>query len=195
MHNLLAGLIRRLQVWDSVLSQQLTLKPVESESRPSGFWPTLLVAHLGDSWLWLLIAGLLFKSAYRSGVPMHKHRVTLIWTWLISLIAATIATLLVKRQVKRQRPGKRQLLYGRGADVHSFPSGHAARLGAVAVWGNLLWPKWGWLTWVLAVSVGWSRIALGIHYGGDVAAGWVLGGIIGLLFQKLGRQNNPNNQR
>ncbi|MCX6045200.1 MAG: phosphatase PAP2 family protein [Chloroflexi bacterium] len=191
MYSWLTLLIRRVETWDSAVSAQLALKAVEDQPHPPTFWPALLLAHLGDSWLWVLIAGLLFKSAYRSGAEARRRRMPLLWTWLISLIAATMATLWVKRQIKRSRPGKRPLLYGRGADVHSFPSGHAARLGAIAVWGNLLWPKWAWLTWVLAAGVGWSRVALGIHYVGDVAAGWVLGGMIGLFFQKLDRQNNP----
>lgn len=189
------SLLRALHGWDVALSARIAFKSTDSQSQPRGYWPALLMAHLGDSWLWLLIAALLFASAYRFGAPVRRHRFALIWTWLSGVIAATVATLVVKRQVQRPRPGKRQWLYGRGADVHSFPSGHAARLGAVAVWGNLLWPKWGWFTWGLAVAVGWSRIALGIHYAGDVLVGWLLGGMIGLFFRRLGRQHRLERNR
>ncbi len=185
MHSKLWSLIEQLHAWDVALSERIALKLDESQPRPLGYWIASLVAHLGDSWLWLLIAGFLFKSADQSSADLRQRRRVLIVTWLASAIIATVTTLLVKRQVQRQRPGKRSLFYGSGADVHSFPSGHAARLGVIALWGNLLWPNWGWLTWGLAFGVGWSRVALGIHYAGDVVVGWVLGGTIGLLFRKL----------
>jgi undecaprenyl-diphosphatase len=70
----------------------------------------------------------------------------------------------------------------------SFPSGHAftATLGAGVVLLTVLplLPRRGRaLAWLLAVlvplAVGYSRIALGVHWLSDVAGGWLLG--IGLL--------------
>ena len=68
------------------------------------------------------------------------------------------------------------------------------RLSTIAIWAPLLHPAWGWAAWLLAFYVGWSRVALGIHYVGDVVAGWVLGGVIGLVCQRLGRQERQDDK-
>ncbi|MFN8495188.1 MAG: phosphatase PAP2 family protein [Caldilineaceae bacterium] len=175
----------RLHHYDVALSYRIVFKPEEKKAKLLGYWLALLGAHLGDSWLWVLIAGWLWRQAHRR---QQSQRRSLILTWVISVIATTGVTLLVKRQVRRQRPGRGHLLYGAGPDVHSFPSGHAARLSAIAIWSNLLLPYGGWLAWPLLLFVSWCRVAIGIHYAGDVVAGTVVGSTIGLLFQRLWQQ-------
>ena len=63
----------------------------------------------------------------------------------------------------------------------SFPSGHAATAMAGAIiisrFVPSLWPVW----LLIACAVGYSRIYLGVHYPLDVAAGAIVGGIIGVL--------------
>lgn len=76
-------------------------------------------------------------------------------------------------------------MYGSGPDVHSFPSGHGARMGANAPWAFLLLGGWGWLTWPLTLWVGWSRVAMGVHYLGDVLAGFLVGGLVSLAVRRL----------
>ena len=62
----------------------------------------------------------------------------------------------------------------------SFPSGHAMgssafAFGLVAILWNT---KWRWLALVVAsvyvVSIGFSRLYLGVHYPTDILAGWLL---------------------
>ncbi|MBC8262695.1 MAG: phosphatase PAP2 family protein [Anaerolineales bacterium] len=65
-------------------------------------------------------------------------------------------------------------------DEHSFPSGHAARLGVAAVFGPLLWPGWGWFFPLGALLVAWARVALGVHYVLDVVVGLAIGGVCAL---------------
>jgi undecaprenyl-diphosphatase len=69
----------------------------------------------------------------------------------------------------------------------SFPSGHAvnATLGAGVIVLLVLpvLPRWGrgvaWaVAWFLVLSVGYTRIALGVHWVSDVAAGIVLGAAV-----------------
>lgn len=84
---------------------------------------------------------------------------------------------LVKRSVSRRRPEMPVGLVSlaRAPDRFSFPSGHSAASLAVAVplalaLGGLA----GWGILALALVVGFSRCYLGVHYPGDVLAGWLL---------------------
>ena len=147
-----------------------------------GYRLALLGAHLGDSWLWVLIAAWFWRQAHQR---QQGQRRKLILTWVVSVIVTTGVTLFIKRQVRRERPGSGHLLYGAGPDVHSFPSGHAARLSSIAMWSHLLLPYGGWLAWPLLFFVSWCRVAIGIHYAGDVVAGTVVGSAIGLLFRRM----------
>jgi len=71
-----------------------------------------------------------------------------------------------------------------GAPGNSFPSGHA--LGSVVAYGALLLvflpavaPRWRkvaiGLVAAIIVLVGFTRVALGVHFLSDVLAGWLLG--------------------
>ncbi|HLP12881.1 MAG TPA: phosphatase PAP2 family protein [Flavobacteriales bacterium] len=41
--------------------------------------------------------------------------------------------------------------------------------------------KWLWAMFLIPLIVGYTRIYLGVHYPGDVAAGFAVGGVMGLL--------------
>ncbi len=70
------------------------------------------------------------------------------------------------------------------------PSGHSQH--AVAMWGYIAsLTKKKWLRWILIfifVMVGLSRIYLGAHFVFDVLIGWVIGGLVLLLFISVERK-------
>jgi membrane-associated phospholipid phosphatase len=65
-------------------------------------------------------------------------------------------------------------LLSHGAD-NAFPSDHATLASLVAVTAALAWRRWAPLFLVVAVLASVSRVIAGIHYPGDIAAGWALG--------------------
>lgn len=68
-----------------------------------------------------------------------------------------------------------------------MPSGHAQN--SAAVWGLIASFSRSRLTWVLLVTlvlvIGVSRLYLGVHFPGDVLAGWTLGAALVWLFMRL----------
>ncbi|MFN2568953.1 MAG: phosphatase PAP2 family protein [Candidatus Dormibacteria bacterium] len=70
--------------------------------------------------------------------------------------------------------GHYQPLISHDSDA-SFPSDHLCVLGALvgATWPN--WRRLGWASLALAVAVGLARVVAGVHYAGDVLAGFLLG--------------------
>jgi len=101
----------------------------------------------------------------------------------IALTASHLAVQAVKRSVNRPRPrlpvGVDSLIHA--PDRFSFPSGHSAATLSVALplAATLPLPAAAGVLG-LAMLVGLSRSYLGVHYPGDVFAGWLLaaGGVV-----------------
>ena len=68
-----------------------------------------------------------------------------------------------------------------------LPSGHAQN--SVVVWGGIAaWIRrpWAWIVAVLLIlSIGLSRIYLGVHFPTDVLAGWLIGAVILVVYLTL----------
>jgi diacylglycerol kinase family enzyme/membrane-associated phospholipid phosphatase len=99
-------------------------------------------------------------------------------------IASAAANVLTKQLVGRSRPAglvpatRRQLGPPR---TTSFPSGHAASAAAFATGVALEMPSLALPVGALAAAVGASRVVTGVHYPSDVAAGFALGTVAGLV--------------
>ena len=135
---------------------------------------SILLAHSGDSWLWLLGLGVLWLA----GNEYWKSRAV---SLAIGITLAAVIVLTLKFLVRRKRPeGDWGGIY-RSTDPHSFPSGHAARAVMLAVLALGLGPAWLAIVLVLwAPFVSLARVAMGLHYLSDVLAGIVLGAVMGL---------------
>lgn len=102
-------------------------------------------------------------------------------------VTSTITNLAAKNLVRRTRP-EVNVPAGRRLeqpDSSSFPSGHTASAAAFsAVVGNEFTPLYVPIN-VAAGAVGFSRVYTGVHYPGDVLAGWILGRLIGRTVRML----------
>ncbi|MCK6625806.1 MAG: phosphatase PAP2 family protein [Anaerolineae bacterium] len=172
--------VEQLLILDAWLTQQLTL-PLESNWRG---WAGR-VAHLGDGPLVFGGLGLVYGLGWWADAPLLCQTVQVLLTLIL---AAILIVTLVKFRVRRRRPHPPGEFVAFAYDVYSFPSGHAARLAALAV-GVLFFDTFlGWSLIILALSVALARVLVGVHYLSDILIGLTLGGLVawvGLLAVKF----------
>jgi membrane-associated phospholipid phosphatase len=110
------------------------------------------------------------------------------WKFVVQTIAvlllATLSNVLIKQVINRQRPTLEHLV---SVNTLSYPSGHS--MSAMAFYGFLIYlctqmkmpvfvrVFFMTLLTIIILSVGVSRIYLGVHFPSDVAAGF-LGGLL-----------------
>lgn len=129
-----------------------------------------MVTHLGDAavTIGVTLALLLGAAPAPSSAGMRA---------VFALVASHAVVQLLKRTITRARP---RMPEGFAAlvqppDRFSFPSGHAASSLSVALaLAGVLAPAASAALVALALVVGLSRCYLGVHYPGDVVAGWML---------------------
>ncbi|HEY3369915.1 MAG TPA: phosphatase PAP2 family protein [Prolixibacteraceae bacterium] len=141
-------------------------------------------------------------------VPMYVGIILLlVWrykmrgVWMVLFLVAAIALCdqtashLLKNLVQRLRPSQEPSLAGLvriskagPGGLFGFASSHAANSSGLAIFlyfaldNRLKIMKYGLLIW--AVLVSYSRIYNGVHYPGDVLAGWIIGLAYGYLMAK-----------
>ncbi|MYR44759.1 phosphatase PAP2 family protein [Streptomyces sp. SID5910] len=135
------------------------------------------VAGAARALSWAGEHGALWLAAGLTGAAVDRSRRTA-WLRGTALTAgAHLASMGVKRVVRRPRPAHVQPLV-RTAGRHSFPSSHATSAAAAAVVFGALGVR---AAWPLAAAVCVSRLVVGVHYPSDVAAGAALGALTARL--------------
>ncbi len=144
------------------------------------FWKGVatIAAHFGDGplWLTLWLAGALYFG------PPTRWRLLL---WLGASLVAAVVTYSIKFTLKRPRPSEIDGFYSKSYDRHAFPSGHATRMGTLPVLGAWIFPPLAPLLWFVSITCILARVALGIHYLGDVLVGWLIGALVSLIILAL----------
>ncbi len=132
-------------------------------------------AHSGDSWFWLaglFVIWLISRGETRALAALFAG----------AILIQAMLVLSIKFIIKRRRPeGEWGEVY-RKTDPHSFPSGHAVRavMLAVMAWQLGIAPLYVILV-IWAPLVSFARVALGLHFFVDVAAGWLIGIALALI--------------
>ncbi len=163
------GWVSQLEALDQRWSSLLRV-----DQRPVGKAIASVAAHFGDGPLWLVlwVAGIIVFS------PPIRWRIA---GWLLASILAAVVTYAIKFTLKRPRPQELDGFYSKGYDRHAFPSGHATRMGTLPIFGAWIFPGYAPLFWVVSLLCIWARVALGVHYLGDVLAGWLIGALASFL--------------
>ena len=134
------------------------------------------VSIAGDGLFWFALAGFLPLFFGVAALPTVQRMAAV-------GIAAALVSKALKSATGRSRPFRAHagvLLGAAPLDRYSFPSGHT--LHAVA-FSTVVIASYGVLAWLLVpftLAVAVSRVALGLHYPTDVAAGFAVGALLAL---------------
>lgn len=136
----------------------------------------LLATRGGDGWLWSTIGALILFFG-------GDQRFTALAAGFVSLGAAQLTFFVLKRLIGRERPCTVEAHCWSSLlppDRFSFPSGHTITAFAITFTLGLYYPTLLAGLIFCALSVGASRVILGLHYLSDVIVGMLTGIAIGV---------------
>lgn len=151
------------------INRSLRFRPVQ------GYFQ--VVSRLGDGWLWYLVILAMPLIRPHDGLAIALLMVA-------TGLTCTVSYKLLKRWLIRERPFISFPSINCGTpplDRYSFPSGHTLHAVCFNTVLAMTAPELAWLLLPFTLSVAASRVVLGLHYPSDVAAGALIGCVLGLL--------------
>lgn len=161
--------LHRLNAWLDRLDTRLSARLNIAEKKGLGRTVAILITRSGDALPFLAALGALAVM----GGPLWRMRALLL---VVADMLAFLLSQALKFATRRARPEGTWGEVYRRLDPYSFPSGHAARGGAVGGMALALGPLWfGMALMAWGVAVATSRVMMGVHYLSDIVAGFLLG--------------------
>ncbi len=136
------------------------------------------IAHLGDGTLVFGGLALTYWAGWQFQIPPLRAAV---FAALVTILITAAIVFGIKYTVRRERPRDPAGFVTIKYDKYSFPSGHSARMSALGGAVLFFHLPLGLLLLALSVLVATARVAIGIHFAGDVLVGWLIGMLIALL--------------
>jgi len=175
---LTGGVVEDLLTSDPIVTLDHTFAQLVATFRPPGLvTPFIWITALGSSQVVSVLLALSAPILWLTRGPW------LVASLLVSSLGAAAFNALGKLAFQRPRPVEAILL----EHSYSFPSGHATIavafygfIGYVLIRGSRSWKhqvNWLFLSLMLILLIGLSRIVLGVHYLSDVWAGYLVGGL------------------
>lgn len=130
------------------------------------------IAHLGDGTLVFGGLALAYWAGWQFQLPDVRAAV---FAALATILITAVIVFGIKYTIRRERPRDPTGFVTIKYDKYSFPSGHSARMSALGGAIFFFHPPLGLLLLALSVAVATARVAIGIHFLGDVLAGWLIG--------------------
>lgn len=157
-------LLARLDAHDRALLTRLVLGKSNSRAH-CRTW--MVLTHLGGARFSIALTLALLAVDFTR--PMFMRAA-------ISLALSHIIVRIIKKRAERARPSECMSLEALIAipDKFSFPSGHACASMSTAITFAILFPAVAPLIVLLAFLIGASRVALGVHFPGDVIVGQLI---------------------
>jgi undecaprenyl-diphosphatase len=129
------------------------------------------LSKTGDGQLYLIIGVMLWLLEPR-------HGALFLYSGLLAYMLEIPVYMLLKKSFKRERPChhiSELTAHIVPSDKFSLPSGHTAAAFLMASLVAHFYPTLGVISFLWACCIGGSRVALGVHYPGDIFAGALLG--------------------
>ncbi len=168
---------------DTLYADEAVLKYINGLSTPLLDNVMVFLTSFGGV-LAVMIASTILAALY---ARRRNWRASLFITFSIG--GLLLVNSILKLFYQRERPELWDLLVNEA--TYSFPSGHSAlSFGLAAIICLLLWrSRWRWITVGISaayiMTIGFTRLYLGVHYPTDVLAGWLLAiiwiGAVGVL--------------
>ena len=144
-----------------------------------------IITDFGGKYLILLS---LIVAVY---LVVKKHYQKAIW-FIAPLFVSFCANIILKTLIGRSRPTISQIIT---ETDFSFPSGHSS--GSMVFWAMLTCLIFGLtsnkliritsciMASIIIISIGFSRVYLGVHYPSDIIGGWIQSLVILSLFYRI----------